>query len=74
MSFVALGRLQNHKVPHLRFMFMPLDRLQLKMYALSGKFNACSKMRRLRFVAILRSKLRFLLRNTGVDSDFTQNF
>ena len=27
-----------------------------------------------RFVAILRSKLRFLLRNTGVDSDFTQNF
>ena len=30
--------------------------------------------RELRFVAILRSKLRFLLRNTGVDSDFTQNF
>ena len=28
----------------------------------------------LRFVAILRSKLRFLLRNTGVDSDFSQNF
>ena len=27
-----------------------------------------------RFVAILRSKLRFLLRNTGVDSDFTQKF
>ena len=53
---------------------MPLDRLQLKMYALSGKFNACSKMRRLRFVAILRSKLRFLLRNTAVDADFTQNF
>ena len=26
------------------------------------------------FVAILCSKLRFLLRNTGVDSDFTQNF
>ena len=26
-----------------------------------------------RFVAILRSKLRFLLRNAGVDSDFTQN-
>ena len=26
--------------------------------------------RELRFVAILRSKLRFLLRNTGVDSDF----
>ena len=24
-----------------------------------------------RFVAILRSKLRFLLRNTGVDSDFS---
>ena len=30
--------------------------------------------RELRFVAILRSKLRFLLRNTGVDSDFIQNF
>ena len=30
--------------------------------------------RELRSVAILRSKLRFLLRNTGVDSDFTQNF
>ena len=30
--------------------------------------------RELRFVAILRSKLRFLFRNTGVDSDFTQNF
>ena len=26
--------------------------------------------RELRFVAILRSKLRFLLRNTGVDSEF----
>ena len=30
--------------------------------------------RELRFVAILRFKLRFLLRNTQVDSDFTQNF
>ena len=30
--------------------------------------------RELRFVAILHPKLRFLLRNTGVDSDFTQNF
>ena len=30
--------------------------------------------RDLRFVAILRSKLRFLLRTTRVDSDFTQNF
>ena len=30
--------------------------------------------RELRFVAILRSKLRFLLINTAVDSDFTQNF
>ena len=28
----------------------------------------------LKFVAILRSKLGVLLRNTGVDSDFTQNF
>ena len=29
--------------------------------------------REFRFVAILRSKLRFLLRNTGVDSDFRKN-
>ena len=28
--------------------------------------------RELKFVATLRSKLRFLLRNTGVDSDVTQ--
>ena len=46
MSFFALGRLKNHKVPHLHpnsTMFMPLDRLQLKIYAFSGKFNVCSK-------------------------------
>ena len=29
--------------------------------------------RELNFVAILRPKLRFLLRNTGVDSDFRKN-
>ena len=78
MSFFALGRLKNHKVPHLHpnsTMLMPLDRLQLKMYAFSGKFNVNPYFcRESRFVAILRSKLRFLLRNTGVDSDFTQNF
>ena len=73
MSFFALGRLKNHKVPHLHrnyTMFMPLDKLQLKICAFFGKFNVCSKRvlcRELRFVAIL-------LRNTGVDSDFTQNF
>ena len=46
MSFFALGRLKNHKVPHLHpnsTMFMPLNRLQLKIYAFSGKFNVCSK-------------------------------
>ena len=79
MSFFALGRLKNHKVPHLHpnsTMYMPLDRHQLKIYmhflensmfVLNGYF-----CRKLRFVAILRSKLRFLLRYTGVDSDFTQ--
>ena len=44
--FFALGRLKNHNVPHLHpnsTMFMPLDRLQLKIYAFSGKFNVCSK-------------------------------
>ena len=30
--------------------------------------------RELKFVAILLFKLRYLLRKTGVDSDFTQNF
>ena len=45
MSFFALWRLKNHKVPHLHpnsTMFMPLERLQLKIYAFSGKFNVCS--------------------------------
>ena len=37
------------------------------MFVLNAYFR-----RELRFVAILRSKLRFLLRNTGVDSDFAQ--
>ena len=57
-------------------MFMPLDRLQLNMHFLENSMfilNAYS-CRELRFVACLGSKLRFLLRNTGVDSDFTQNF
>ena len=46
MSVSALGRLKNHNVLHLHpnsKMFMPLDRLQLKIYAFSGKFNVCSK-------------------------------
>ena len=46
MSFFALGRLKNHKVPHLHpnsTMFMPLYRLQLKIFAFSGIFNVCSE-------------------------------
>ena len=43
--------------------------LENSMFVLNAYF-----CRELRFVSILRSKLRFLLRNTGVDSDFTQNF
>ena len=39
------------------------------MFVLNGYF-----CRELKFIVILRSKLRFLLRNTGIDSDFTQNF
>ena len=42
--------------------------LENSMFVLNAYF-----CRELRFVAILRSKLRFLLRNPGVDSDFTQN-
>ena len=45
------------------------DFLENLMFVLNAYF-----CRELRFVATLRSKLRFLLRNIGVDSDFTQNF
>ena len=44
--FLHLEGCKNHKVPHLHpnsIMFLPLDRLQLKIYAFSGKFNVCSK-------------------------------
>ena len=57
MSLFALGRLKNHKVPHLHpnsTMFMPLDRLQLKIYAFSGKFNVCSKRLFLSWIKICR--------------------
>ena len=43
--------------------------LENSMFVLNAYF-----CRELRFVAILCSKLRFLFRNTGVNSDFTQNF
>ena len=54
MSVSALGRLKNHNVPHLYpnfTMFMLLSKLQLRMYAFSGKFNVCSK-------CILLSKIK----------------
>ena len=57
MSFFALGRLKNHKVPHLHpnsTMFMPLDRLQLKIYAFSGKFIFFSKRVLLSWIKICR--------------------
>ena len=57
MSVSALGRLKNHNVPHLHpnsTMFMPLDRLQLKIYAFSGKFNVCSKRVLLSWIKICR--------------------
>ena len=47
MGVSALGRLKNHNVPHLHpnfTMFMPLDRLQLKKYAFSGKFNVWDRV------------------------------
>ena len=46
-----------------------LSHLGNSMFVLNGYF--CCE---LKFFAILSSKLRFLLRNTGVYSDFTQNF
>ena len=42
MKFFALGRLKNHNVPHLHpnsTVFIPLDRLQLKIYAFSGALD-----------------------------------
>ena len=57
MFFFALGRLKNHNVPHLHpnsTMFMPLERLQLKIYAFSGKFNVCSKRVLLSWIKICR--------------------
>ena len=57
MSFFALGRLKNHKVPHLHpnsTTFMPLNRLHLKIYAFSGKFNVCSKRVLLSWIKICR--------------------
>ena len=45
MSASALKRLKNHNILHLHpysTMFMPIDRLQLKIYAFSRQFNVCS--------------------------------
>ena len=63
MSVSALGRLKNHNVPHLHpnfTMFMPLNRLQLKMYAIFVTFHAFSKHPLLMWIRIganLRHKL-----------------
>ena len=57
MSVSVLGRLKNHNVPHLHpnfTMFMPLNRLQLKICAFSGKFNVCSKCALLSWIKICR--------------------
>ena len=62
MKFFALGRLKKHNVPHLHpnSMFMPLDRLQLKIYGFSGKFNVCSKRILLSQIKICRDLRNFL--------------
>ena len=68
--FFALGRLKNHKVPHLHpnsTMFMPLDRLQLKIYAFSGKFNVCSKL-------VLLSQIKICRDFTLQTQIFTQKY
>ena len=57
MSVSAHGRLKNHNVPHLHpnsTMFMPLDRLQLKIYEFSGKFKVCSQRVLLSLIKICR--------------------
>ena len=75
MSVSALGRLKNHNVPHLHpnfTMFMPLNRLQLKICAFSGKFNVCLNgyfCRELKLTRFYASNSEFYS-----DSDFTQNF
>ena len=48
MSISALGRLKNHKIPHLHpnfIMCMSLIRHQLKIYAFSVKLNFLLQMR-----------------------------
>ena len=70
MSVSALGRLKNHNVPHLHpnfTMFMPLNRLQLKMYAFSGKLNVCSK-------CVLLSQNKFCRDFTLQTQIFTQKY
>ena len=45
-EFFCTWKVENQNVPHLHpnsTMFMPLDRLQLKIYVFSGKFNVYSK-------------------------------
>ena len=70
MKFFALGRLKNHNVTHLHpnsTMFMPLDRLQLKIYAFSGKFNVCSKL-------VLLSRIKICRDFTLQTQIFTQKY
>ena len=43
MSVSALKKVEKPKLHLNSTIFMPLNRLQLKMYAFSGKFNVCSK-------------------------------
>ena len=80
MSFFTLGRLKNHKITHLHShstMCMSRTKLQLKInnfFQLHVSSNYSLQGVNQSVLQICVMKIIFLLRQTAVDSDFTQNF
>ena len=81
MSIFTLARLKNQKVSHIHphfTMYMSKIRLQLKINHFFLKLLCLFQLFTLELqsecVANLRTKTQVLFRQTGVDSDFTQNF
>ena len=80
MGISTLVRLKNHIMTHLHSNFticMSQNRLQLKInqfFKLPCLFQLLTPGVNQSVLQICAIKLRFLLRQTGVDSDLTQNF
>ena len=69
MSISALGRLKNHRIPHIHPNFrkcMSLNRHQLKIYEFSIKFNVRSK-------CVNQNLSRFYARYSDFYSEFLSN-